>query len=335
MLKERSRSDAAAPVASGGRPDEFESTAQPQESQDVRGQHEIWLLGQPALSDYLDYVQDMTVEGPSACKSALVDEWRTANDYYYDLEASEPNIADAIEVFDLPSEMVPLAAELKADPRFRNSFDFLPATFAMVELDRLIVCQKHVAGHFVERLKTQLGPSPSPEELFRFCMPPAKPDPSLSIRRLSSKRYSFSSNSLDLRFHEPVLLKPEQVGGYDSYGAIAGVLGLVVGFSSNFLSAVRSDKRLVLHNGYHRANALRALGITHAPCIIETVTRLDELGLVAKKRVADDPAFYFSAERPPMLRDFFDPKIRKVWPTRQIKRTVELSIDVRELTGPE
>jgi hypothetical protein len=296
---------------------------------------EIWLLGQPALSDYLEYVREMTVDGASAGKSALVDEWRTANDYYYELEASEPNIADGVEISELPAALLPLVEELKADPRFRNTFNLVPATFAMVELDRLIVFQKHVTGTFVDKLKGELGPSPSQESLFRFCMPAVKPDNSLRMRQIGSKRFAFSSDSLDLRFHEPVLLKPDQVNGYDSFGAIAGVLGLVVGFSSNFLSAVRSDKRLVLHNGYHRANALRALGITHAPCIIETVTRLDELGVVAKRRVAEDPAFYFSAERPPLLKDFFDPRIRKVLPTRQIKRVIEMSFDVRDTTAPD
>jgi hypothetical protein len=311
MLKERAHVKTESLSSNGERVEDADMASHPQAAPEGARQHEVWLLGQPALADYLEYVSDMCVDGASANKAALVDEWRTANDYYYDLEEKEPNIADGIEVFDLPSEMQPLADELRADPRFRNSFDVVPATFAMVELDRLIICQKHVAGHFVERLKTQLDPSPSPQALFRFCMPAPKPDPTLRIRRLGSKRFSFTSSSLDLRFHEPVLLKPEQVRGYESYGAIAGVLGLVVGFSSNFLSAVRSDNRLVLHNGYHRANALRALGITHAPCVIETVTRLDELGMVAKKRVNDDPAFYFSSARPPMLRDFFDPKLRK------------------------
>jgi hypothetical protein len=298
-------------------------------------QEETWLLGQPSLGDYIDYVREMTIDGAQANKAALVDEWRVANDYYYDLEASEPNTADAIEVSELSSAYAPFVEELKDDPRFRNTFDAVPATFAMVELDRLIVFQKHVTGTFVDELATRLDLDPSPEELFRFCMPPVKADDSLRMRQVSSKRFAFSSDSLDLRFHEPVLLDPQQVSGYDSYGAIAGVLGLVVGFSSNFLSAVRSDKRLVLHNGYHRANALRARGITHAPCIIETVTRLDELNLVAKRRVAEDPAFYFSAARPPMLRDFFDPRIRKVLPTRKIKRTIEVSFEVHDTTAPD
>jgi hypothetical protein len=41
------------------------------------------------------------------------------------------------------------------------------------------------------------------------------------------------------------------------------------------------------------------------------VTRGEELGLVGSK-IAEDPSFYFKAARPPVLKDFFDPNIRKV-----------------------
>jgi hypothetical protein len=295
---------------------------------------EIWLLGQPALTDYLDYVRKTTIDGASVDKTALVDEWRTANDYYYELEQSEKNIADDIECRELPSEFAPLVEEVKADPRFRRTFDALPTTFALVELDRLILFQKHVAGHFVQELMSRLGPKPNPEALFRFCMPLTLPDAPVRIRQLGAQRFVFSSDSTDFRFHEAALLKPDQLRDYEPFGAVAGVLGLVAGFSSNFLNAIRSDKRLVLHDGYHRATALRALGITHAPCLIQTVTRLDELNLVAKRRVAEHPEFYFRSVRPPLLKDFFDPKIRKALPIPKIQRVIEISFEVNEMTVP-
>jgi hypothetical protein len=264
-----------------------------------------------------------------------VDEWRAANDYYYELEESETNIADQIDCRELPEELLPLADEVRADARFRNSFSAVPTRFQMVELDKLIIFQKHVSGHFVQALTRRIGAKPAPEDLFRFCMPLEKPAAPLRVQQVGSRRYLFQSDSLDFRFHESILLQPEQVCGYDSFGAVGGIVGLVVGYSSNLLSAVRSDDRLVLHNGYHRAVALRAQGITHAPCIVETVTRRDELNLVAKRRVAEDPAFYFRSVRPPLLKDFFDPRIRKVLPTRKITRMVEVSFEVSDFTVPE
>jgi len=192
-----------------------------------------------------------------------------------------------------------------------------------------------VTSQHVEALKAQLGLAPDPKAVFRFCFPLGRSEPPVRIRQAGSRRYLFSSGSADFRFHEGVILRPEQVRDYNTFGSIGGILGLVVGFGPNFLSAVRSDNRLILHNGYHRAYALRELGITHAPCIIETVTRRDELDVVAKDDICENPAFYLKAARPPLLKDFFDAKIRKVLRIEKSVRVVEVSYEVREFELPE
>ena len=87
---------------------------------------------------------------------ALCDEWRAANDHYYELEKREAGIADKAECLELPPAMRPLADELAARPHFRNTFDCLPTSFGMVELDRLVVSQRHVTLPFVEALQARL-----------------------------------------------------------------------------------------------------------------------------------------------------------------------------------
>jgi hypothetical protein len=288
-------------------------------------QEELWLLGQPPLHHYLDYVQDHVIDGKALPRSALVDEWRTANDYYYDLEISEAGIADKIGIHDLPRSLKPLEDEVRANPCFRRSYDMLPTRFAMVELERLVVAQLHVNLTHTNRLRQQLPAQPGAEEVFRFCHPIDRPGPQINIRRVSGTRYSFTSESSDLRFREAALLRPDQIAGGERFGPSAVVMGLVVGFSSNFLTAIQSDNRLLLHNGHHRAFALLDHGVTHAPCIIQTVTRRDELNLIAGEDVQEAPAFYFKAARPPLLKDFLDPRIRKV---QRIPRPVQM-IDIK------
>lgn len=299
------------------------------------GQEEILLLGQPPLRDYLSFTRNMVVGGAAIAPKVLTDEWRAANDYYHELEQREAGLADRIECRPLDPALAPLCAEVMADPRYRCTFDTVPAAFQMVELDRLVVYQTQVTRHFVEGLKVRLGPDPDAESLFRFCMPLGQPQAPLKARRIGSRRYVFSSYSMDVRYHEPVLLRPDQIRDYHSFGAIGGVVGLVIGYSANFLTAIRSDDRLLLHNGYHRACAMRALGITHAPAIVQTVTRRDELDVVAPSAVAENPGFYFKAKRPPLLKDFFDPRIRKVVPVHKIVRMVEVNFEVREFEVPE
>jgi hypothetical protein len=290
---------------------------------------EIWLLGQPPLSRFLEFVEDAVVDGENADRAALTEEWRAANDYYQQLEETEAGIANQAERRELDRSLATLVAQVKAHSWYRNTFSILPTVFGMVELDRLIVGQKHVMRDFVDALQARIGPAPDPAALFRFCLPLEAPAAPVEIRRVGSRRYVFRCSSTDLRFHEPTLLRAEQAPGYESFGMIAGIVGLVVGFGGNFLNVIRVGNRLLLNNGYHRACALRALGITHAPCAIQTATRTDEVGLVSRPDVADDPEFYFESARPPLLKDYFDPKIRKLLPVHKRVRQIEVHFDIK------
>jgi hypothetical protein len=290
---------------------------------------ELVILGQPGLQQHLDFVRDFVVGGDAADPRAVCDEWRRVNDIYHELEESEAGIADEAECRDLDPALEPLAETLRADPHFRRTFDTLPTRIAMVELDRLVIFQTQVTLQFIEAIKARLGPHPDPQNLFRLCLPVGQREAPIEIRRTGSRRYSFSSESTDLRFLEATLLKAAQISDYDSFGPIGGVVGLVVGFGSNLLNVVRSDTRMVLHNGYHRACALRAMGITHAPCIIQTVTRRAELAVAATQKVNDDATFYFKAARPPLLKDFFDPRLTKILPVRRTRKVVEVSFETR------
>lgn len=290
---------------------------------------EAWLLGQPPLSRYLDFVSDLDSDSQRS-RSAIVDEWRRANDYYAELEASEAGIADDAEIRDLEDALANMAQAVTADARWSRGFDTLPARIGMIELDRLVVSQPYVNLHHTGKLKGRLGKTPTPADLFRFCLPLDRDEAPVQARRFGGNRFLFWSPSSDFRFHEPTLLQPGQITGHDPHGPLAGIVGLLVGYSSNFLSAIQCEGRLLLHNGYHRAYALRELGIKYAPCAVQTASRRDELALVASRTVMEDAAFYFKAARPPLLKDFFDPQIRKVLRVPRMLRMIEVNFEVKE-----
>jgi hypothetical protein len=174
---------------------------------------EIWLLGQPPLARYLEFVSEQVVDGDSADRAALTDEWRAANDYYQELERSEAGLANQVEHTELDPSLDALAVQLKDHSRYRKAFDILPTSIGMVQLDRLIVYQKHVSRYFIDILKARLGPAPDAEAVFRFCLPLEAPQAPVQIRQVGSRRYVFCSDSADFRFHESVLLRPDQITG--------------------------------------------------------------------------------------------------------------------------
>ena len=291
---------------------------------------ELWLLGQPTLQRYLDFVKEKVVDGRSQSRTSLIEEWRTANDVYYELERSEAGEAERVQIRDLDAGLNRLTDQVRGDARFRRAFDDLPSRFAIVELDRLMVSQPHVEMTHTARLQSKLGIAPTDEDIFRFCLPIDGGEAPVRMQRLGSRRFVFWSRSSDFRFHEAVSLQPEQIQEHEPFGSLGCVLGLMVGYGSNFLNAIELDGRLLLHNGHHRAYALRSAGVTHAPCLLRKVTRRDELNLVASTDTAADPGFYFKAARPPLLKDFFNPSLRKMLKVRRLLRAVEITFETKE-----
>jgi hypothetical protein len=234
----------------------------------------------------------------------------------------------------VPPDLEPLREFVLADPVFRRVFNAVPTEIVLVELDRLVVFQKHVNLDYVRQVQQALGPAPSPEEVFRLCLPFDHPQPPVRLGRVAGNAYVFASPSNDLRFLEPAFLGAQQLVEYPPPGPVAGVVGLVVGFGSNFLNAIHAERRLVLNNGSHRAFALRDLGVTHAPCIIQRVAVRDELAVVASNDLAQNPDLYLKAPRPPLLKDYFDPQLRKLVDVPKRLRQVRVTFGVEQLDVP-
>lgn len=289
----------------------------------------VYLLGQPHLENYLDFHQRKVIHDGTPDLRALAAEWQAANDVYALLEQEEAGIADTIECRPLDASLAALAAEVEAHRWFRNSFDDLPYSFELVELDKLVISQLQVEAGFSRRIADQLGHTPSPEALFRFCLPLERSLPPCRIRKLASNRYEFTSYSSDFREHRPQLLRGAALDALELPDPAVALLGIPVGYGSNFLSGIRSGNRVLLENGYHRSYALRSAGFTHAWCAIETVTRKDELRLTAGEDVIADPEFYFAARRPPLLKDFFDPRLARAFRARRSEFVIEVEINVR------
>src|SRR5205085_1535274 len=131
----------------------------------------VWLLGQPQLSDYLDFVERKVVGGRELDPLALTTEWREANDLYYELESAEAGIADTIECLPIDPALEPLAAAVRANCWFRESFDNLPSQILRVELDKLVVSQTHVEQSFTDMLGNGLDRHVEEARLFQFCLP--------------------------------------------------------------------------------------------------------------------------------------------------------------------
>jgi hypothetical protein len=292
----------------------------------------LYLTGRPALRDYLRYVRTHGAHPPA--EGLLTDEWEAAAAIVRALEKDEAGAADGPPIDRLSPEHTPLLAELLRSPLIRHGFNTVPTEIALVELDRLVVYQKHIDLTHATSLARSLPPTPTAADLFSICLPSDLPQPPVTWSRTHRDKFVFISPSNDLRFLGVMELGREHISNYAPPGNVVGVVGIAVGFGSNFLNAVYAERRLILRNGSHRAYALRSIGVTHVPCIVQHARSREELDVVASSEMRRDPNLYLRHRRPPMLRDYFNPALHSVLRVHRRHHVVSVTFDVDENVVP-
>ncbi len=290
----------------------------------------LYLTGRPTLRDFLHYVKSHSANPED--EGLLTDQWRSAREIVLTLEKKEAGLADNPNIvrIELKSEYEELLTNFVKDPLVQHGFNTVPTEIAFVELDSMVVYQKHIDLSYVEQLERKLGESPSWEKVFLTCFPLEHPVPPVTWSRVHGGSYVFVSPSNDIRFLGAMQLQPGNIKDIPPPGNMVGVVGIAVGFGSNFLNAIQVENRLILNNGSHRAYALRKLGIARVPCIVQHVHSRDELDAVADSEVMRDPEYLLHNPRPSMLRDYFNPELYKVMQVKRRLYQVTVKFDVEQ-----
>ena len=290
---------------------------------------ERYLLGPQHLQELLDQVASLGVTGGGFGREALAQRWHQAATVYEQLATREAGAADAAGVLPLPRAMARHIARLVELPGVRRTFDTVPVAFGMVELDKLVISQYSMTQAVVDRI-IENHPLPlSPQRLAGLCLPLKPPAANFRLAGQSGREFTFVADAHDMRFLDAQVLDPVDVRQADVMGHPQAVIALSVGFSANLLNGVRYNGRIAINNGHHRALALRQMGFTHVPCLIQPCTSVDDLGQAATREICDNVDLYFHAPRPPLLRDFDNPKLTLSVKAPRLQRVVTLKVDVQ------
>jgi hypothetical protein len=287
----------------------------------------LYLVAGTPFEQYRDFLLKEVPDSEPNRLQRIAEQWRAASVYLLQLRLTEPAWADHPEIRPLPPQLEPLADQVRSDPIFPKAFR-LPVKIGLVDLDRLVVRQEVLNLVQVERLKQRLGPAPDARQVFQTCLPVDHRAVSHHVQAVSSDTYVFTSESNDIRFLESVVLEPGQVPNLVSHGPIVGVLGILVGFGANYLSAIAAEGRIVLNNGTHRAYALRDLGVKEVPCLIQQAATRRELKSVAVGNLRKRADLYLKDPRPPVLKDYFDPRLYQRIRVPPVQRQVKIRFTV-------
>jgi hypothetical protein len=201
--------------------------------------------------------------------------WRSAAESVEALVASESGAADGAVADDLPEELKTVADEYLLDPAVKASYSLVPPTIGLVPLNKVVVFQSRVNMGYARTLEQYIGAEPViDEKLLRFCLAHEQPYPPVTGHPLPNG-FVFKSPSADLRFLGFGPVEASQVTGRAVPGRPQAAFVAYVGYSVNAFNVLQVDGRLVLNNGSHRAYALLAAGLTHAPAVVQVLSAHD------------------------------------------------------------
>lgn len=294
----------------------------------VVNDEELCLMGVTRLAGFIEFVRRKAVDGAAIEEGKLVDMWRKAALVFSGLQTSEAGAADRPDVKPLSAAIQTHVDKLASLAQFQASFSSVPVAFGMVELDKLIVCQQHVTRSSVEKMTRTLSTPLTEDALAGLCLPLSPDASGFRVALQDDGRFIFTADTHDARFLGAQLVKPSDITGFAVCGHPQAVIALSVGFTTNVLNVIRFGQRMVLNNGYHRAMALRQMGITHAPCLIQVCSQWEEVGLAGSREMYANPAVYFTADRPPLLRDYANPHLTSKFVTRRTFKEIRVTFEI-------
>lgn len=271
----------------------------------------VFLIGRAPVSEYLAYRQKHFVAGTSADERTWLREWRAAREHVHALQTSEAGLADDVPLQPLPDYLTELAAAQLRDPVLLQAYPDVAWRWVWLELDRLVVYQKHVNLSYVDSLRAELPAPPSETALAQFAMGMGQRQASTQTRAHPDNSFSFHSLSTDLRCLDILRVDPATIRGVQPSGYATAAVCVFIGFGANVLTAVRVKGRVILGNGTHRAYTLRAQGVTHAPFLIADLSREEDFELAAMSELKQNPARYLQTPRPSLFKDYFDARLHQ------------------------
>jgi len=187
-----------------------------------------------------------------------------------------------------------------------QTFMHLPFSFALVEIDKLVAPQRSVNLDYVERLQVAFRDKTSLSELISICLSPVREMPPIQHLEVANNTHMFSSPNTDLRFLGAFFkkLRPEDLQFAELGGIPAAAIITFIGYGGAPVNVFRWENRLVLNNGFHRLFALRSLGVTSVPVVVQHVQNIQ---LEFPSIVGGLPREYLlGVARPVLMKDFFE-----------------------------
>jgi hypothetical protein len=295
---------------------------------------QLYLFAFATQAQVLHHVRTQALEEESERRPEIMSAWERLQPRVTELVRREAGVAETIRLSPISKQYQSQLEASASDPLFRKTFSLLPISFAFAEIDKLIAPQRVVNLDYVDRLLASYPKSPAIEDLLAICVSPKRGMDPIQHLEVAPNAHVFSSPNSDIRFLGAFVkhLTPEDL----DYAVLGGLPGAAIiafiGYGGAPVNVLKAGDRIVLNNGFHRVYALRSLGITEVPVVVQHIRNIE---LEFPPNVAGLPKDYLlRVPRPVLVKDFFEPDFAIPLRVRERIKMVTVGINLSEHEVP-
>jgi hypothetical protein len=321
-------SDGASPLAAG------ETSFEPAIRIGTNYSRQRYLYAFATQAEVTHFVRTQAIPDEAAQLPEILEKWHGLRGQVQTVVVREAGVANSMSVRELPSEFEDRLIQCANDPLFQKSFSALPTTFGLVEIDKLVAAQRTVNLDYVDRLTARFSGVPTTADLIDLCVSPKREMDPIQHLEIGPNVHVFSSPNSDIRFLGSFLkqLDTEDLGAAVSGGLPAAAVISFVGYGAASVNVIAGGNRVVLNNGFHRVYALRSLGVTHVPAVVQSS---QNPALDFPPHVAGLPKEYLlGAPRPVLMKDFFQPEFAITLKIRSRLKVVTVGVNLGQHDVP-
>lgn len=295
---------------------------------------QLYLFAFATQAEVQQHVRTQTLEEEATRLSQIMDTWAQLQPRVAEIVQREAGFAEAMTIAPIPEEHARKLEGFASDPLFQRTYAGLPTQFAQIEIDRLIAPQRTVNLDYVDRLRKSYPQVPTLDELLDICTSPKRDMDAIQHLEIAPNTHAFSSPNSDIRFLGAFFkeVTPEDLAYAATGGIPAAAIIAFVGYGAAPVNVLQVGSRFVLNNGFHRVYALRALGITHIPVVLQQIRNVQ---LEFPPAVAALPREYLlNAPRPVLMKDFFEPDFAITLSARDRIKVVTMGVALNQHDVP-
>jgi len=281
----------------------------------------------------IEYIQTNCTDEEIARLEEINRKWEIGQRIFQTLTEQEAGIQSTVDVRSISDVFNEKLKRIEQEPQFKNTYEKATHGFRMVEIDKLVTYQNGVYLDFVEKLLKELPRNPSEADLIDICLPLKKEYAPVLRLKSADSSYVYSSDSQDLRVIGSYSRPIEKINLAED--TISGVpvrcLITLIGYGLPIVSVLDVNQMLVLFNGFHRLYALRYLGVTHVPVLVQQIPTLADLPGSCQAQWFYNLIAY---PRPPLMKDYFTPDLTIDTKTIPRKKTIKVTISHETIDFP-